>query len=72
MLKCSAVIYFGYRHPIGGFNRTVHGMRYTSRATVAKYNASRSSSFGGGGGGGGFSGGSSFGGGGGSFGGGRR
>ena len=66
------VIYFGYRHPIGGFNRTVHGMRYTSRATVAKYNASRSSSFGGGGGGGGFSGGSSFGGGGGSFGGGRR
>jgi len=65
------VIYYGYRHPIGRFNRTVHGMRSTSRATVAKYNASRGSSFGGGSGGG-FSGGSSFGGGGGSFGGGRR
>ena len=69
---CTFVVYFGFNHRIGRFNRTVGGMRSSASMTVARYTAQRTGGSFGGRGGGGFSGGSSFGGGGGSFGGGRR
>ena len=71
-VDCTFMVYFGLDSRIGRFGRTIRGMRYMSRATVARYNAQRSGGSFGGRSGGGFSGGSSFGGGGGSFGGGRR
>lgn len=76
---CTYFVYFGYRHRIGGFNRSIRSIRTVSSGTIARHvTAQRISSRSGGGfggfrsGGGGFSGGSSRGGGGGSFGGGRR
>lgn len=70
---CTFVVYFGFNHRIGRFNRTVGGMRMSASTTIVRYQtAQRAGSSFGGRGGGGFSGGSSFGGGGGSFGGGRR
>ena len=79
--NCTYVAYFGYRHRIGVFNRSIRTIRTVSSGTISRHvtaqrirsSISNGSFFGGtSSGGGGFSGGSSRGGGGGSFGGGRR